>query len=63
MVQHDRQHVVQLRQIVEDAVADLDVLLDVLVFVVGELARLAEHVVVDADLADVVQQARQVDAC
>ena len=38
-----------------------DVRLDVFVFLVGELARLAEHAVVDADLADVVQQAGEVD--
>ena len=32
-----------------------------LVFGVAELARLAEHAVVDADLADVVEQAREIE--
>ena len=35
--------------------------LDVFEFRLGERARLAEHVVVDADLADVVQQAGEID--
>ena len=61
MMQHDGQHVVELLDVAQDLVADLGVGLDVFVFGLGQLARLAEHVVVDADLADVVQQAGEVD--
>ena len=41
--------------------ADPDVLLDVSIFLVGELAGLLQDAVVHADLADVVQQAHQVE--
>ena len=45
----------------QDAVADDRVLLDVLELLVGQRPALGEDVVADADLADVVQQAGQVD--
>ena len=46
-----------VRQVADDHVAERDVLLDDLVLVGGELARLAQDVVGDADLADVVEEA------
>ena len=61
VMQHGGQHVGELLDVGENAVAQLGVLLDVLELGVGQLARLAEHGVVDADLADVVQQAGHVE--
>ena len=54
-------HLIELLDAVENAAAQVGVSLDVLEFGRRERTRLAEHVVVDADLADVVQQAGQVD--
>ncbi len=61
VVQHNRQNVAQLGHIVQDAFAQFGVRLDVIVLFGGEFARFAEHLVLDADLADIVQQATQVD--
>ena len=58
---HAGQQVVQLLQVGQDVDADLDVRLDHAVFLGGQRPGLLEHGVVDADLADVVEQAHQVE--
>ena len=50
---------VEVRQVAEDRVAEGHVLLDDVELLVGQLARLAQDLVRDADLADVVQQPRE----
>jgi len=52
---------VLLQRIAPGIAAQPRVGLDVFEFCFGERARLAQHVVVDADLADVVQQATEVE--
>ena len=48
-------------QVADDHVAEHDVLLDDLVFGLGQLARLAQDLVRDPDLPDVVQQTGHAD--
>ena len=52
---------VQLFQVLEDGHSDLDMCLNLAIFLGRQGAALLEHVVVDANLTDVVQQARQVE--
>ena len=61
VVEHAGQEVGDRLQAGEDAVADLDVLVDVLELLGGERPALAQDGVADADLADVVEQAGEVD--
>ena len=51
----------QLLQVLEDGDADLDVRLDLAVFLGSQRAGLLEDVVVDADLADVVEQPGEIE--
>ena len=48
----DLQHVVLFQQIVQNAVSDLGMLLDMLVFSLRERAGLAQQLVVDGDFAE-----------
>ena len=61
VVEHAGEQVRDRVEVGQDAVADDRVLLDVLELLVGQGPALGEHVVADADLADVVQQAGEVD--
>ncbi len=61
VVGHAGQEVVELLEVLEDVHADLDVRLDRPVFLGRQRLGLLEHHVVDADLADVVEQAHQVE--
>ena len=54
-------HGVDVGDVADDHVAERDVLLHDLELLVGQLAGLAQHLVGDADLADVVEQARDPD--
>ena len=47
---------VEVREVAQDRVAEGHVLLDDVELLVGQLARLAQDLVRDADLADVVEQ-------
>ena len=58
----DRQHVAKLVQVGKNPVADFRVQLDVLEFRVRQVGRFPQDAIVDADFADVVQQARQVNS-
>ncbi len=48
-------------KVLEDVVADRDVLVDLLLFLWGERLALAEDGIGDADLPDVMNQAREID--
>ena len=61
VIQDAGEQVLDRVEVGQDAVADDDVLLDVLELLVGQRPALGEDVVADADLADVVQQAGEVD--
>ena len=61
VVAHAGQEVVELLEVGEDVDADLDVRLDQPVLLRRERAGLLQDGVVDADLADVVEQAHQVE--
>ena len=61
VVEHTGQQVGDRVEAGQDAVADDRVLLDVFELVIRERPALGEDVIADADLADVVQQAGQVD--
>ena len=50
---------VEVRQVTQDRVTQRDVLLHDVVLGVGELAGLAQDLVRDADLADVVEEPRE----
>ena len=50
---------VEVGEVAQDRVAQRDVLLDDVVLPVGQLARLAQDLVRDPDLADVVEQPGQ----
>lgn len=62
VVEDSGEDILEHGDVLEYAVADLGVELDEGKLVVGETAGLAEHGFRDADLADVVHQARDVDA-
>ena len=62
VVQHAGQDVAELGDVLEDAVPDLGMLADPGVLLVGELARLQQHVLGHADLADVVHETGDVHA-
>ncbi len=53
--------VAQLFQVLENFHADFDVRLDLAIFFGRQRAVFLEHLVVDADLADVVQETRQIE--
>src|SRR5271165_2059157 len=53
-------NVAELLQILEDGDADLDMGLDLAILLGGQRPGLLEDLVIDADLADVVQQSRKV---
>ncbi len=61
VIQDSREQMGDRVEVGEDAVADDHVLLDMLELVGRQRAALGEDVVADADLADVVQEAGQVD--
>ena len=62
VVAHALDDVGEERDRLEDLGADLRVALDLLVLLRGQPIGLGDHVVADADLADVVEQPRDVDA-
>src|SRR5258708_7802676 len=61
MMPYAREHDLQVLQSGEDVVADDGVLLDELEFLARERSGLAEDLVVDADFADVVQEAGEIN--
>ena len=60
VVPHSGQDVVQLLQVLEDGDSNLHVGLNLLVFLGCQRTALLEHKVVDADLADIVEQTGEV---
>src|SRR5262249_3968208 len=61
VVTNYRHHHIELLDPFQDAAAQFRMRFDMFEFGRRKWARLAEHVVVDADLANVMEQAREVD--
>jgi hypothetical protein len=61
MVADDGHHHIELLDSVENAATQLGMCLDMLEFGGGQRARFTEHIIIDADFSNVMQQTGQVD--